>query len=123
MFSLANNHSMDYGAVGAQETLYHMAVAAAERAITYAGIGATLEEATRPGCLKVGKTRVAFAATGIITGQREEHRAGKQTGQASYRNPADYELVVNRLRRCRPTIASCPFTTGSRDASCRINGN
>ncbi len=98
MFSLANNHSMDYGAVGAQETLYHMAVAAAERAITYAGIGTTLEEATRPGCLKVGKTRVAFAATGIITGQREEHRAGKdKTGQASYRNPADYELVVNRL--------------------------
>ncbi len=98
LFSLANNHSMDYGAVGAQETLYHLAVAAAERAITYAGIGTTLEEATRPGCLKLGKTRIAFAATGIVTGQREEHRAGaNKTGQASYRNRADYELVVNRL--------------------------
>ena len=77
LFSLANNHSMDYGANGAEETLYHMAVAAAERAIAYAGIGANIEEATRPGCLELGDTKIAFGATGIITGQRPEHRAGK----------------------------------------------
>jgi hypothetical protein len=98
LFSLANNHSMDYGAKGVEETLYHMAVAAAEHPIAYAGIGSNMEEATRPGCLEIGDTKIAFGATGIITGQRPEHRAGKdQPGQASYRNRADFELVVNRL--------------------------
>src|SRR5665648_47320 len=102
LFSLANNHSMDYGANGAEETLYHMAVAAAERPIAYAGIGTNIEEATRPGCLEYGGSRIAFGATGIVTGQREEHRAGKdKTGQASYRNPKDFELVVNRLVELR----------------------
>jgi len=61
LFSLANNHSMDYGANGAEETLYHMAVAAAERAIAYAGIGSNMEEATRPGCLELGDTRSPLA--------------------------------------------------------------
>ncbi|MEZ5829308.1 MAG: CapA family protein [Hyphomicrobiales bacterium] len=98
LFSLANNHSMDYGANGAEETLYHMAVAAAERAIAYAGIGSNFEEATRPGCLEIGGTKIAFGATGIITGQRDEHRAGEnKPGQAGYRNRGDFELVVNRL--------------------------
>jgi Bacterial capsule synthesis protein PGA_cap len=98
LFSLANNHSMDYGAYGAEETLYHMAVAAAERAIAYAGIGANYEEATRPGCLEVGDMKLGFAAMGIITGQREEHRAGEnKPGQAGYRNEKDFQLVVNRL--------------------------
>jgi poly-gamma-glutamate capsule biosynthesis protein CapA/YwtB (metallophosphatase superfamily) len=98
LFSLANNHSMDFGTNGAEETLYHMAVAAAERPIAYAGIGTTYEEATRPGCLELGGTKIAFGATGIITGQRPEHRAGQNTpGQAGYRNEKDFQLVVNRL--------------------------
>lgn len=98
LFSLANNHSMDYGANGAEETLYHMAVAAAERAIAYAGIGANFEEATRPGCLEVGRMKLGFGAAGIITGQRPEHRAGQdKPGQAGYRNEKDFQLVVNRL--------------------------
>ncbi len=98
LFSLANNHSMDYGANGAEETLYHMAVAAAEHPIAYAGIGTNFEEATRPGCLELGDVRLGFGATGIITGQREEHRAGEnKTGQASYRHPKDFALIVNRL--------------------------
>ncbi len=98
LFSLANNHAMDYGANGAEETLYHMAIAAAERAIAYAGIGANFEEATRPGCLEAGDMKMGFAAIGIITGQRPEHRAGQdKPGQAGYRNEKDFQLVVNRL--------------------------
>jgi poly-gamma-glutamate synthesis protein (capsule biosynthesis protein) len=98
LFSLANNHSMDYGALGVEETLYHMAVAAAERAIAYAGIGSTFEEATRPGCLELDGVRVGFGAIGIITGDLPQHRAGpRKPGQASYRDRQDYEQVVDRL--------------------------
>ncbi|MDJ0513968.1 MAG: CapA family protein, partial [Methyloceanibacter sp.] len=57
LFSLANNHSMDYGPTGAEETLYHIAIANASRGkdktIAYAGLGADFEEATRPGCLDI----------------------------------------------------------------------
>ena len=103
LFSLANNHSMDYGPKGAEETLYHMAVAGAARpdgkAIAYAGLGADFEEATRPGCLELGGMKLGFAATGIVTGQRAEHRAGDaKPGQAAYRRRGDFEIVVNRLR-------------------------
>jgi Bacterial capsule synthesis protein PGA_cap len=46
----------------------------------------------------VDGSRIAFGATGIITGQREEHRAGEnKPGQAGYRNEKDFRLVVNRL--------------------------
>jgi len=98
VFSLANNHSMDYGAQGVEETLYHMAVANAERPIAYAGIGGNFDEAIRPGCLDLDGTRIGFAAIGIITGDLPEHRAGpKKPGQASYRDRADYEAVVQQL--------------------------
>lgn len=98
LFSLANNHSMDYGGQGVEETLYHMAVANAERTIAYAGIGSNFEEAIRPGCLDLDGTRIAFAAIGIITGDLPEHRAGpKKPGQASYRDRADFEAVVQQL--------------------------
>lgn len=104
LFSLANNHAMDYGARGAEETLYHMAVAGTKRPLAYAGLGADFEEATKPGCLEAGGMRLGFAATGIITGQRAEHRAGPRKagqakpGQAAYRSPKDFQIVVNRLR-------------------------
>lgn len=103
LFSLANNHSMDYGATGAEETLYHLAIAGAARAageaIAHAGLGADFEEATRPGCLELGDMKLGFAATGIVTGQRTEHRAGEgKPGQAAYRRREDFEIVVNRLR-------------------------
>src|SRR6266545_3734484 len=48
LFALANNHSMDYGSQGVEETLYHFAVANAERPIAFAGIGSSFEEATKP---------------------------------------------------------------------------
>ena len=43
--------------------------------------------------------KLGFAATGIVTGQRAEHRAGEgKPGQAAYRRREDFEIVVNRLR-------------------------
>ena len=97
-FSLANNHAYDYGATGIEETLYHLAVANAESAIAYAGIGSNFAEAIRPGCLDLGGTRIAFSAIGVLTGDRPASRAGpNKAGQASYRDRADFEAVVEKL--------------------------
>jgi poly-gamma-glutamate synthesis protein (capsule biosynthesis protein) len=98
LFSLANNHSYDYGAAGIEETLYHVAVANAERAIAYAGIGGNFEEAIKPGCIDIDGTRIALGAIGIMTGDQPQYRAGpNKAGQASYRDRADFEAAVNKL--------------------------
>ena len=98
LFSLANNHAFDYGTQGIEETLYHLAVANTERAIAYAGIGSNFEEAIKPACLDLDGTRVAFDAIGIISGDAPQFRAtDKSAGQASYRQRADFEAVVNKL--------------------------
>jgi poly-gamma-glutamate synthesis protein (capsule biosynthesis protein) len=98
LFSLANNHSYDYGAQGIEETLYHVAVANAERAIAYAGIGGNFDEAIRPACLDLDGTRIAFSASGIVTGDKPQYRAGpNKPGQASYRDRPDFEATVDKL--------------------------
>jgi hypothetical protein len=98
LFSLANDHSYDHGAAGIEETLYHVAVANAERAIAYAGIGSNFEEAIKPGCIDVGGSRIALGAIGIMTGDQPQYRAGpNKAGQASYRDRADFEAAVNKL--------------------------
>ena len=98
LFSLANNHAMDYGDQGVEETLYHLAVANSERAIAYAGLGANLDEAIKPACLDLDGTRIGFDAIGIITGDLPQYRAtANSPGQASYRQREDFEAVVNKL--------------------------
>jgi poly-gamma-glutamate synthesis protein (capsule biosynthesis protein) len=98
LFSLANNHSFDYGGAGIEETLYHLAVANAEQPIAYAGIGSNFDEAIKPGCVDLDGTRIGFSAIGIVTGDEPEHRAGPDSpGQASYRDRADFEAAVAKL--------------------------
>jgi poly-gamma-glutamate capsule biosynthesis protein CapA/YwtB (metallophosphatase superfamily) len=98
LFSLANNHSFDYGVAGIEETLYHLAVANAEQTIAYAGIGSNLDEAIKPACVDLDGTRIGFSAVGIITGDEPEQRAGPDSpGQASYRDRADFEAAVAKL--------------------------
>ena len=98
VFSLANTHAYDYGAQGIEETLYHLAVANAQRAIAFAGIGSNFQEAIKPSCLDLGGARIAFSAIGTMTGNRPQSRAGpKKAGQASYRDRPDFLAVVDRL--------------------------
>jgi poly-gamma-glutamate synthesis protein (capsule biosynthesis protein) len=98
LFSLANNHSYDYGPQGVEETLYHLAVANAGKAIAYAGLGGNFDEAIKPGCVDLDGTRIAFSAIGIMTGDQPQYRAGPgKPGQASYRDRPDFEATVEKL--------------------------
>jgi poly-gamma-glutamate capsule biosynthesis protein CapA/YwtB (metallophosphatase superfamily) len=98
LFSLANNHSFDYGGAGIEETLYHLAVANTEKAIAYAGIGSNFDEAIKPGCIDVDGTRIGFSAIGITTGDEPQYRAGPDSpGQAAYRDRPDFEATVTKL--------------------------
>jgi poly-gamma-glutamate synthesis protein (capsule biosynthesis protein) len=98
LVSLANNHSMDYGVAGLQETLKHVGAIEAERLAVATGIGMTREEASRPRRVNVKGSEVAFAAIGIVTNNLARHRAGPdQPGQIAYRFDDDFAEIRKRL--------------------------
>jgi poly-gamma-glutamate capsule biosynthesis protein CapA/YwtB (metallophosphatase superfamily) len=98
LLSLANNHSMDYGLGGLEETLKHVGKLQNERLAVAAGVGMNSEQASRPQRVSVKGSDIAFAATGIVTNNLERHRAGpNKPGQSAYRFDDDYAEVRARL--------------------------
>lgn len=99
LFSLANNHSMDFGVEGLRETLKHVAVLEKKGLLAHAGVGLNREEAARPKLVEANGAKVAFSAIGIVTNNLERHRAGEdKPGQIAYRFPEDFRYVVDRIK-------------------------
>lgn len=98
VFSLANNHSMDYGAEGLKDTLRHTGELREKGLAVAAGAGLDLDQASRPELVEAKGSRVAFSAIGIVTNNLARHRAGANSpGQAAYRFDEDWALVRKRL--------------------------
>lgn len=98
VFSLANNHSMDYGVAGLSETLRHIRAIPRPALLAAAGIGMNRDEAGQPHPITVKGATIAFAALGIATNNLERHRAGPdKPGQMAYRFDADFRAVLARL--------------------------
>lgn len=98
LLSLANNHSMDFGVPGLKETLKNVGALEREHLAVAAGVGMNSEEASRPKEAAVKGSRVAFAATGIVTNDLQRHRAGPdKPGQSAYRFDDDFAEVRHRL--------------------------
>ena len=99
LFSTANNHSMDYGARGARDTLRHLdRMVHAGMLKAHAGLGLNFEQAARVPRISAGGARIAFAAIGIVSGGYGHHRAGRnRPGQLSYRAPRDFARLLTDL--------------------------
>jgi poly-gamma-glutamate synthesis protein (capsule biosynthesis protein) len=98
VLSLANNHSMDYGVEGLEETLRHVGALRAKGLAAAAGIGMNRDAASRPEVTMVKGSTIAFSAIGIVTNNLARHRAGeKSPGQIAYRFADDWALVRERL--------------------------
>lgn len=99
LISTANNHSMDFGAAGALETVDHLDRIQAEgRLKAHAGLGRNRNEAGRAHVVEVGDAKVAFSAVGIVTGGFPLHRAGdNRPGQMAYQSAEDFADVTRRL--------------------------
>jgi poly-gamma-glutamate capsule biosynthesis protein CapA/YwtB (metallophosphatase superfamily) len=65
LFSMANNHSYDYGAEGVRETLKHIAALEKEADFNWTGLGLNKEQAIRPAIFTVKGIKVGFTALGI----------------------------------------------------------
>lgn len=105
VFSLANNHSMDYGLPGLKETLHHVGQLKGSGLKAACGLGMNREEASRPAIINVKDAKVGFAAIGIVTNNLARHRAGETTpGQIAYRFDDDYALIRKRLKATKADI-------------------
>ena len=98
--SLANNHTLDYGAEGLAQTMEALDAAG----IAHAGAGATLEQARRPVIIEAGGKRIAvlaysltlpesFYATANKAGTAFGHEAVVRRDIAAARRQADIVLV------------------------------
>ena len=98
VFSLANNHAMDYGPAGLRETLKHISTVPKSKLLAAAGLGLNSSEAGKPHVMNVRGADVAFSALGIVTNNLGRHRAGKnKPGQMAYRFDDDFRDVLARL--------------------------
>ena len=102
LFSLANNHSYDYGQVGVMETRKHMARLGKRGRAWSAGIGRNLNEATRPVVFTKKGYRIAFSAIGIATNSNKKHHAtATKPGSAAFRYAPHYKRVLQRLKKVK----------------------
>ena len=98
LFSLANNHTMDYGPRGLRDTLKHVTAVRGQGLLAATGAGMNRDEASRPEVVEAGGARVAFASLGIATNNLTRHRAGpNKPGQLAYRFDEDFALATKRL--------------------------
>ncbi len=100
VLTLANNHTMDFGAVGLKETLRHL-----DRAnILHTGAGENLAMARKPALVRVGEQKIAFLAYSLTLPSEfyaGRSHAGTSPGLGSYytediasaRSGADYVVV------------------------------
>jgi len=99
LLSTANNHSMDFGAAGAVETVEHLDRIKSEGHLkAHAGLGRNRDEAARAQVVSIGDSKVAFSAVGIVTGGFPLHRAAdNRPGQMAYQSAEDFAEVTRRL--------------------------
>ena len=100
LFSLANNHALDYGTTGLKETLKHFKTLDKRYAIAYSGIGLNREKAGRPATLRVKNKDFALSSISFLTSGASRFKAGKQRpGQLSFRSKDDLADTVGWLSK------------------------
>ena len=102
LFSMANNHSFDYGAKGVRHSWKHAEELKKSGLLAHAGIGPTRTEAGAAPTFERKNTRFAFAAIGIGAGGGGIQRAtAKRPGQLSLNFKSDLALIGNNLRSAK----------------------
>ena len=93
VFSIANNHMMDYGEQGLRDTLEGLTRAG----VRFAGAGRNLEEAARPVVIESGGRTVGFLACA-------DRRYQAATDTTPGVLPALADVLVPRIERLRETV-------------------
>ena len=100
VFSLANNHALDYGEAGARETVRHLESLADYGLKAWPGLGVGREQAARPADVTVKGARVRISAIGIGGHGLAERKADgdrQRAGMLNYNRTGDYYETIDRL--------------------------
>ncbi len=104
VFSLSNNHAMDYGVAGLRDTLREMRALGDgggrrhQGLFSITGIGENLREAAASDNFTLDGHRLAISSIGIATNNLGRHMAGaNKPGQAAYRIDSHFKQVTDTL--------------------------
>jgi len=101
LFSLANNHSYDYGREGLGETRSHMNAIKENYnyGIVWHGVG-TRTETIRPAEFTYNGVKVAFSAIGFVETEhrRNTYNSDTEVGSVNFRNEDHYNAVLEGMR-------------------------
>jgi Bacterial capsule synthesis protein PGA_cap len=104
LFSLANNHALDFGIEGAVETRTNFHAAATVHPMAASGIGEARNDLLQPQLLQRDQTTVALTAIGFISKGRERLRATDTLpGQLSLETN-DFDDAVKSLSRAKADL-------------------
>ena len=104
LFSLANNHSYDFGPEGALSTLRHVK-ALQSRGLHSSGLGRNVAEAIAPEVFQWQGQTIAFSSVGIVTNMSRAHRAGPdKPGTVRFRDDKDYTRVLQALKSVKADL-------------------
>lgn len=109
LFSLANNHSHDYGLSGVEETLRHTNLRKRGAQLAFSGLGQNLNEAIEPSILEVRGFRIGFIALGNTSFLPTAQRAGV----LSYNRPEHYRAALENLKKMDVDLRIVSIHTGT----------
>jgi poly-gamma-glutamate capsule biosynthesis protein CapA/YwtB (metallophosphatase superfamily) len=109
MFSLANNHSHDYGVRGVEQSLFHFRQFERSRAVAHSGLGANLEEATSPHVFMARGVRIGF----LSFGNTSFYPTDKNAGVLSYNREEHLALSLAKLKNADVDLRIVSIHTGT----------
>ncbi len=105
LFSLANNHSFDYGQRGIRDTLQNSERLKKHGLLAHAGIGLNQKQAAKVPVFQIKSTSIAFGAIGIGAGGGGIQRATQtRPGQLNLNNSADVALLASNLKNASANL-------------------
>lgn len=96
LFSIANNHAIDYGDAGLRETIKHISALRAD-GLAAAGLGLGRAAALAPSDSTIKGARIRMSALGIGVGSQPAHASPERATMASYGSDTDFREAVTRL--------------------------
>ena len=109
LFSLANNHSHDYGRRGIDQTLSFMRQFERLRGIGHSGLGENLETAMTPNIFTVRGIRIGFLAFG----NNGFYPTQSESGVLSYNKEEHIQTGLKRLREADVDLRIISIHTGT----------
>lgn len=120
LFSLANNHSYDYGREGLEETRHHMNTLQKEYGndIFWHGVG-TRTETIKPAEFIFNGVTVAFSAIGFVETEHREntYNSDSKIGSVDFRKKEHYDAVLAGLRASKAKFKILSIHEGQESVS------